>query len=500
MELGSWLRGLIVLVNLYLFMFTSRGLRIVVDKNIIEKEQVVVDSEILETLPKKRAIIAAAESSASPVEPTSTIKNGAPLNPINHSSSNTGFQPIFVGTRKSTSRSNQKHDNDSPTSTMTKGAQLNPNDHPPSIELQPFFEEIRRRGSNETKKVNRNLIPFLDPSSKPLVKKLSRVFSIWNHAKAYSWCTETVEPNAGLLFVKVPKCASSNGMGVTLRIADTLGRRKFPRPGSNTTKACPARYRHGYAAANDNQYDKRLSKKSALWSMLRHPASRLESAYFFYQVSRRNQEATEEGMLNYMNQTTFKSFLIKYLRLKKYGSREEEIHHLIHNYDFLGISERMEESMVVLAMLLRVPLTDVVVLNSKTSGGYDDGRTHKGCVKLKPKFTTPRVDEFLRGDFLRDNADYLLYQAANISLDRTIEKLGRDKVTAGVLRYRRLTEDNEMACRQKAIYPCPITLQNHAMQSKKDCYFSDAGCGHKCTDEALRKESDGEWARFQAEA
>lgn len=476
MELGSWLRGLIVLVNLYLVMFTSRGLRIVVDETIVEKEQVVVDSEILDTLAKNRAIIAAAESSTSPIKPISTVKNGAPLKSINQNSSSTGLQPIFVETKKSTSRSNQKHDNGSPTSTMTKGAQ------------------------QKTKNFDRNLIPFLDPSSRPLLKKLSRVFNIWNHEKAYSWCTEKVEPNAGLLFVKVPKCASSNGMGVTLRIADTLGRRKFPRPGSNTTKACHARYRHGYAAAGDNQYDKRLPKKSVLWSMLRHPASRLQSAYFFYQVSRQNQEATEGGMLNYMNQTMFKSFFIKYLRLKKYGSREEEIHHLIHNYDFLGISERMEESMVVLAMLLRVPLADVVVLNSKTSGGYDDGRTHKGCVKLKPKFTTPKVDEFLRGEFLRDNADYLLYRAANISLDRTIEKLGRDKVTVGVLRYRRLVESNEMACRQKAIYPCPITLQNHAMQSKKDCYFSDAGCGHKCTDEALRIESDGEWARFQVEA
>ena len=46
---------------------------------------------------------------------------------------------------------------------------------------------------------------------------------------------------------------------------------------------------------------------------------------------------------------------------------------ILAEYDYIGITERMEESAVALAMLLDLPLGDVLYLNAKQNGGYDEG-------------------------------------------------------------------------------------------------------------------------------
>ena len=323
-----------------------------------------------------------------------------------------------------------------------------------------------------------------------LVERMARTFPVWNRSTTpYTWCHEQEDSNSGLLFVKLNKCASSTGMGVSLRIADTLGHRLL---GNNTY--CFARYLHGTASTDDRQYLFRKPHRSFLWSIVRHPASRVLSEYFFEEASRRGMNATEDSILKYIQHGRFKSHYVTYLRLKEFKTRQEEVDHLIQNYDFLAISERMEESLVVLSLILKVPLADVVVLSSKEAGGYDDGRSRFGCVKLKKKWTTPKIDEYLSDAFLQENFDYILYQAANVSLDRTIDELGREKVLAGIDSYRKLAAKNERECRQHAIFPCPKTNRT----SQKDCYFSsDAGCGHKCTDNALKAESQGEWTKLK---
>ena len=340
-----------------------------------------------------------------------------------------------------------------------------------------------------------NVPKQVDRNQSSVAEQLSRAFPVWNRSTtAYNWChnnsTKDEKANSGILFVKLPKCASSTGMGVTLRIADTLGRRL--NDSNNSSDSCYSRYHHGLAGTGDRKYLFRKEDRSVLWSILRHPAARVMSDYFFYQVSRQGKEATEELILKHISHDRFKTFCTDYLRLKRFKTSELEIGHLLQNYDFLAVSERMGESLVVLSMILKVPLADVIVLPSKQPGGYDGGGSKFGCVKLKKKWTTPKIDEYLKGDFLKDNFDYLLYQAANASLDRTIDALGRSKVAAGVKLYDELLQKNDLMCRPKAIFPCPISSPDHSHLSKEDCYFSDGGCGHKCTDEALRTESKDE--------
>jgi hypothetical protein len=331
------------------------------------------------------------------------------------------------------------------------------------------------------------------PNQPVLVEQLSRVFPVWNRSTtAYSWCHPFEKKNSGILFVKIPKCASTTGTGVALRIADTLGRRLL---GNNSH--CFARSHHGSAEKTEQKYLSRKADRSVLWSILRHPARRALSHYFFFVASRQSTDVTEAMIQEFMRKDRWQEYQTAYLRLKQFNTREQEIEHLIKNYDFLAISERMGESLVVLSMLLKVPLADVIVMPSKEAGGYDDGASKKGCVKIKQKWTTPKIDEYLEGDFLKGNFDYLLYQATNASLDRTIDALGRNEVEAGVKLYYELLKKNDLVCREQATFPCPISVPNQTYLSKQDCYYHDAGCGHKCTDEALRTESKDEWNRFQ---
>ena len=223
------------------------------------------------------------------------------------------------------------------------------------------------------------------------------------------------------------------------------------------------------------------------------------SHYFYFKISHQNHTATEDDILEVLK-TKHQNYQSKYLDLpssqnNKLSSSTDRI---INGYDFLAVNERMEESLVVLAMLAQIPLTDVVVLNSKLAGAYDGGNG-KSCVKLKKKWTTPKIDKYILGDYRKANKhDYQLYDAAQRSLDRTIDALGRKRVEENVEVLKRLQQQNEERCASEVTMPCPepedeSKKQEHMRLVKESCYFSDIGCGHACTDSVLADHGDEEW-------
>ena len=106
-----------------------------------------------------------------------------------------------------------------------------------------------------------------------------------------------------------------------------------------------------------------------------HDDSVVCSHYFYFDVSRRNDTATEGSILSVLkNPTTHlghkHNYQSKYLDLPSQNEQSSSsTERIINGYDFLGVSERMEESLVVLAMLAQIPLTDVVIFSSKVAGG-----------------------------------------------------------------------------------------------------------------------------------
>eukprot|EP00984_Skeletonema_dohrnii_P026169 scaffold15472_cov138-Skeletonema_dohrnii-CCMP3373.AAC.2 len=343
------------------------------------------------------------------------------------------------------------------------------------------------------------------------VEQKSRAFPIWidsrravdSNSRPYGWCvSEDLASNdespKGLLFVKSKKSGSSTGAGVTLRIRDGLSRR-LTHLNETAPDNCFAHYNH--ATARELGFEKRDPSQSFLWSIVREPAQRTLSNYFYFSISRQNHTATEDGIMSVLKSSKGQNYQSKYLDLPSQNNEQSSssTERIINGYDFVAVSDRMEESLVVLAMLAQIPLTDVVVFSSKIAGGYDGGNG-RSCVKLKNKWTTPKIDEYIHGDYQKANKDdYLLYSAAQRSLDKTIDALGRHRVEENVKLLRSLQQQNEEQCASKVTMPCPEPKdeqekREHIRLVKESCYFSDIGCGHACTDEVLADYGEKEWA------
>lgn len=128
---------------------------------------------------------------------------------------------------------------------------------------------------------------------------------------------------------------------------------------------------------------------------------------------------------------------------------------IIQSYDYMAITERFDESMVVLHMLLQphnVTLGDMLYVRAKTKGGYDDGGYQGRCTYIQKSNLTASMKAYVTSDEWRERVkwDQALYEAANRSLDMPIDKLGRNVVKRKVKIYRWAQELVRKRCAAKA--------------------------------------------------
>ena len=105
------------------------------------------------------------------------------------------------------------------------------------------------------------------------------------------------------------------------------------------------------------------------------------------------------------------------------------IRSVIDEYDFIGVYERMHESLVVLSMLIGVNINDM--LFSFTEHGCP------GREKIEPEWLTPAMSVYLNTNEWknREMGDFLLHDAINRGLDLTIERLGKERVKRTVEKF-----------------------------------------------------------------
>jgi len=310
----------------------------------------------------------------------------------------------------------------------------------------------------------------LEPAWQSMGRSLARTFSPWNGKVPYGWCVKNTDDASGLLFIKLQKCASSTGSGITLNIAFNVAHR--------THHHCLSHVRH--YRTQELPIPTRNKEKSLLWTIVRHPAKRALSSYFFYEISQGGKSPKERAMLKYLKKE--KNFEIDSLQVSSLANYTLE--DIIQEMDFIAIAERMDESLVVFRLLNDFKPKDMIVLSSKKHGGYDGGMT--GCHKIVPSFTPPKIQKYLSTSFEEENSDYVLYAAANASLDKTIDMLGRDLVEREVKRHQYLQAVANKYCQEKADFPCSNEGVHQLKLSKESCYERDWGCGHKCVYKTLK--------------
>lgn len=322
----------------------------------------------------------------------------------------------------------------------------------------------------------------------------ARAFPKWEHPVPCfpvdnNWKARHVQnrpSDTGLLFVKPFKTGSSTCSGVNLRIARNLAQRH------NMTDICQTRFDHGpdFTPAH-SLFGKRRPLDSILWSVVRDPTKRAISQFFFFRVSRLKEEPTDANFISFLTNGRFPhhNYYLRtlYTPTKYEPSQNHPVataNHILNDYNFVGVTERINESLVALMMLLDLPMADFLYLSAKR-GGYDDGRSQTiGCKYIWKSFVSPGMQEFLASEQWQNMTYYdnLFYHAVNRSLDLTIDALGRDKFAAQLHRFERAQERAREVCLPTAVFPCDAAGKFYD-EDETDCLWNDSGCGTTCLDQ-----------------
>jgi hypothetical protein len=184
----------------------------------------------------------------------------------------------------------------------------------------------------------------------------------------------------------------------------------------------------------------------------------------------------------------------------------DSIHALIHDYyDFMIVVERFDESVVALALLTGLDVGDVLVRSSKIAGGAHADTAAAPNTSTAPKEPPPRYTR-VNGQCLLHRqqkmsigmqnytkssiewrywnyADEVLWHAANASLDRTIDRLGRTRFQAALQQYQTYKQEVILTCPEPQ--GCTPGMPPHQIQ--RGCYSQDFGCGYPCVDKVIRE-------------
>lgn len=282
----------------------------------------------------------------------------------------------------------------------------------------------------------------------------------------------------GLFFLKTFKTGSSTSAGVNLRIARNEARRQ-----DKDYHFCKARFDHGkpWKHHGATLFGNRRPRHSFLWAIIRDPTKRAVSQFFHFKVGRQKVSPTDANFIQAMRADKSK-YYIQSLSLQNFSEHDtmEAANQIIQDYNFIGITERIDESFVVLSMLLGVPLGDVLYLSAKLNGTLD-----AQCKLIPTSQVSPVMKEFFASRDWADTIqeDLALYRAVYRSLDLTIERLGRSKFEAMLATYRfalQMAQDRCNSNPQEAVFPCrPDGKRN----KKTDCLWKDSGCGATCLDQ-----------------
>jgi len=181
---------------------------------------------------------------------------------------------------------------------------------------------------------------------------------------------------------------------------------------------------------------------------------------------------------------------LDFIQIKNYNenmNRTVMFQEILNNYDFLGIVERFDESLVALRLLLGLDAGDILYVSAKKSGGYHHqyGRCFKIPKSKTNYWNTAKKEKYFTSYNWTNKITPLneFYDAVNKSLDLTIQRIGRDKFGKALKEHLDLISLADKVCSSKAIFPCTDDGIDQLNTSMNDCFYKDHGCGYKCLDE-----------------
>ena len=282
----------------------------------------------------------------------------------------------------------------------------------------------------------------------------------------------------GILFQRPEKTGSTTIAGMVMRLAHN-------RAVGRDFEKCKHRAYHG--KASKYQYGMRDKSKSFLFSIIRDPTTRAISRFFHFEATVYQHDPTDAtfqtilqridnfNALSYDLSTANSTLIIPGMDHTKL------IENILDNYNLIMVMERLDESLVVLRMLLHLDLYDILFIKARGSGSFSNGFPDRPCVYILPSFVTPGMEAYFESDKWKDRirADNMLFQAAYKSLDRTIDALGRDKVEQEVALLRETRLKAEEFCKGKVRTMCSDGGEVIKPRNTT-CYIWGEGCDNEC--------------------
>mmetsp|Transcript_14196 Transcript_14196/g.56589 ORF Transcript_14196/g.56589 Transcript_14196/m.56589 type:complete len:381 (-) Transcript_14196:55-1197(-) len=286
-------------------------------------------------------------------------------------------------------------------------------------------------------------------------------------------------PRCSLIYVKIPKAASSSAGGLARRIGERNGLRGaradlahdspkgaspvvgFPSNASSSSSGTQGPTKTTAEVWANHRVYRKLAipfRRYFLWTMVRDPGARCASW-----AAARSKTTVRALGANCAN------FQFKYMRPE--ACKDAACVH--STYDFVGLVEAFDASATALARLLDVPLADVLYLVPAKSSA------------AKNRTATPEVRAYVGSAAFR----------ATNALDYELWRRARDAVAALAAPA---AVDEYKALRHDAVRFCEVIAQHHHRREHrllldstvgpprtppaKDCYWGDNGCGVTCLD------------------
>jgi len=173
-----------------------------------------------------------------------------------------------------------------------------------------------------------------------------------------------------------------------------------------------------------------------------------------------------------------------------YHHIQENVQSIFEHYDYIIVSERIEESLVALQLLLGLKISDILYFSTQLEE-HQQKYIHKGrkCILQKKAFISDEVANFFKSKawYEENYGDYLLHTSANKSLDLTIKKIGTETFNKALHEFRMIKKLANEECFE--FKPCSdhgMFLEahhhncNHQQQGDSLLLY---GCSNRCLDE-----------------
>ena len=275
----------------------------------------------------------------------------------------------------------------------------------------------------------------------------------------------------GLFYVKVHKASSSTLAGIAEHIA-----RRHRKDGMKHKK-CYVHSKH--RAAGKMNIHRRNLLQSYLFTFIRDPKERKLSSFFYFNVTRQGVHPTGPAILEDLQLNNNYQYYFMLPVGTKGKDVDDSVSKILNAYNFIGLTERLDESLVLLRLLLGLNAEDILYVPSKVGGSF--AKSGDKCVYIQEKITTPAVDEYLNSEewYKRNELDYALYAAVNRSIDATIQNIGKENFYEALNEHLRLMEKVKSQCIAESVFPCSV---EGVVQHNTNCYWYDIGCGYDCID------------------